>query len=306
MIKHPNGIAGLEGREPIGAALTIGIKGDNGAPIQRDRFHILNANAVMKEYGKSGNGTYSAPMRELHAAFGSFNAADAAKRKTIPARLAHATVKEMFEYRRHAGSGCKGIPAHPKKAPVCLGDGINAIRWDGKEYQPIPCPNDKCPFAQPGTGVGGKKAACGPFMRFLGRFDFDESKKLPAIPFKFTSQAWNTAAYFLGFFEKFERDCRLLGVEPERVPLFGMPVLLTLSEKTNKDAGTRYPVVSIQINGNADFITWIEMQMRRGAEVRQLASRAPLALSDMSDDETIAADVALVSGPLTVPATERE
>ena len=81
MNSNPNGIAALRGREPVGAALTISIKGANGAPTQRDRFHILNPNAVLAEYGKSGGGTYSAPMRELHPAFRSFNEADATKRE---------------------------------------------------------------------------------------------------------------------------------------------------------------------------------------------------------------------------------
>ena len=35
------GIHGVRGREPIGAALTIGIKGPRGNPIEKDRFHLL-------------------------------------------------------------------------------------------------------------------------------------------------------------------------------------------------------------------------------------------------------------------------
>ena len=36
------GIAGIKGREPIGAVLSLGIKGPSGNPIDRDFWHVLN------------------------------------------------------------------------------------------------------------------------------------------------------------------------------------------------------------------------------------------------------------------------
>lgn len=307
MPKNPEGIAGLEGREPIGAALTVGIKGPNGAPIEKDRYHILSPDAVLAEYSKRDGGSYKAPKRELHPSYTSFNEAAPERRRVIPARLAHATIAELFEFRLQAQSGAKGIPAHPKKAPVCRGNGETAIRWDGTDFKPLPCPGEKCPYSQPTPGANGKstKPACGPFMRFLARFDFPETagRRLPSIPFKFTSAGWNSTRNFLGFFDAFRKACAGFGIDPNQVPLFGMPVSLILNERTNPETQARFPVVSIQTAGDADIIGWIQQQLARGESVRALARSAPLALSALSSDEELAGDVVTVSGPLTIPAS---
>lgn len=306
MPKNPEGIAGLEGREPIGAALTVGIKGANGAPMEKDRFHILAPDAVLAEYSKRDGGSYKAPKRELHPAYLSFNGAAPERRRIIPAALAHATIAELFEFRLQAQSGAKGIPAHPKKAPVCRGNGETAIRWDGTDFKSLPCPGEKCPYSQP-TQINGKpgKPACGPFMRFLARFDFPVSadgKRLPSIPFKFTSAGWNSTRNFVGFFDAFRKACAGFGIDPNQVPLFGMPVSLILNEKTNPETQARFPVVSIQTAGDADVIGWIQSQLARGESVRKLARSAPIALAALSSDEELAVDVVQVSGPLSVPA----
>src|SRR3990167_10227301 len=99
MTTTPHGINGLVGREPIGAALTVGIKGPNGAPTEKDRFHILDATALPKAYDKRGGGTYTAPTRELHPSFVAFNRAPAERRRIIPARLAHGSISDLFEFR---------------------------------------------------------------------------------------------------------------------------------------------------------------------------------------------------------------
>ena len=305
--KNPNGIAGLVGREPISAALTIGCKGPNGAPIDKDRFYILVNDVASKEYKKGNGDTYKSLGRELHPAFASFNSADPARRRNIPARLAHATIEELFAHRLQAASGAKGIPVHPKKAPVCRGNGQTAIRWDGKDFQPIVCPGDRCPYSQPGPNdAKGKptKPACGKFSQLIARFDFPispDGKKLPSLSFKFSSGSVITTVNFVGFFDRFMNACKGFGIDYRQIPLFGMPVSLSLSERTNPDFGTRYPVVTLDSGGDADIISWIQSQLTRGESVRALAASAPLALADLSEDE-LAADVVSVSGPLSVPA----
>lgn len=310
MTSSPNGIAGLVGREPIGAALTVGIKGANGAPTEKDRFHILDATAALAEFKKRDGGTYSAPARETHPAFTAFNTAAADRRRVIPARLAHGSIADLFEFRRQCASGAVGIPTHPVKGPVCLGNGGDtagvAQRWDGKDYQEIVCPGDRCKFAQPGPNDrNGRptKPACGPWMRFLARFEFPatpDGRRLPAIPFKFTSGSWNTIKNFVGFFDSFRRACEGFGLDPARVPLFGLPVLLTLTEKSNPAAQSRFPVVSIQVAGEGDLVSWIQLQLQRGEDVRRLAASAPMALIEMQEAGELAEDQAAISGPLGV------
>jgi hypothetical protein len=288
----PRGIAGLRGREPIACAVTMGIKGPSGHPVDKDRFWILDSTPTNAEFKKSNGETYKAPVRAKHPSFAIFNEAPASRRLSIPAVLAHATVAEMFDDRRQAYR-LPGI-SHPKKAPACIGNGVDAIRWtpDREDYMPIACPGERCPFTvAPNDRT---PAPCKPTTRLLARFNWPveritdpatgkvTERRLPNLPFKFISGGWNTAGAILGFFETFERNCRALGVDPLAVPLFGLPVLLTLTERTNPKSQSRFPTVSLQINGDADMLTWIEMQLRRREEVQALAvsGRPLLALTD--------------------------
>lgn len=283
MIEDPRGIAGLVGREPIACVLTVGIKGPSGAPTEKDRFHILETSSVQREYSKRDGGTYKSPSRDRHPLFAAFNGAPPERRRTVPARLAHVTVAEMFEYRRQCQSA-PTLAAHQKKAPACIGDGVVAKRWTGADYVTIPCPGEKCEFSQAGTKNGKPtKPPCGPWMRFVARFDWPrtDGKGLPNLPFKLTSGSWNTTREFLGFFDAFRAACRGFGVDPADVPLFGMPVQLSLSERTNAEQQSRYPVVSVTMAGDADLIAWIGAQLERRQSIKQLAAAAPvLALTD--------------------------
>jgi hypothetical protein len=291
------GIEGLSGREPIGAALAVGVKSKSGAPEQKDRFHILCAQANAGTFSRRDGSSYTSPFREPHPAFAAFNAAGPELRRAILARLAHATVAECFEYRLNAQT-LPNHPPHPKRAPACRGDGLIAVRWDGAEYRRIACPHDRCEFRQ---APKGKKPPCGPWMRFLARFDFQprpDGRKLPSIPFKFTSGSWNTTKNFVGFFDAFERACRAGGVDPLRVPLFGLPVLLTLAEQTDGSQQARFPVVSVQVAGDGDIIGWIAHQLSR---VRELSgARQVAALTDQAeqDPDALLADHLLINGPV--------
>jgi hypothetical protein len=279
------GIAGLQGREPIAAALSVGVKGPTGAPVERDRFHVLRAHAQVGERG--GRATQ---VREPHPSFGPFNGAGAERRQTIPAVLAHASASECWEYRLQA----QVLPdlTHPRRAPVCRGDGQRAERWDPKreEYVEIPCPHDRCPHRQ---SDGRRPAACKPWMRFLARFDWPrvDGKGLPNVLFKYSSGSWNTVRAFLGFFEAFDAAARNLGVDPATVPLFGLPVVLQLQERTDPGAQRRFPVVSLAASGDNDVIDWI---LRQRGRIRDLAAIPPVAgLIDCADDD----DHDLTSGP---------
>ena len=280
------GIKDLVGREPIAAALAVGIKGPNGAPTDRDRFHILNPSAQLKQFGQR-----SGLVREPHPSFDPFNKAKAGNRQTVKARLAHATVEECWTYSLKA-QVLPGI-SHPKRNAACRGNGVKAERYDPREdvYHTIDCPHDRCQHRQAGDR---KPAACKPWMRFLARFDFirtEDGRGLPNIAFKYESGSWNTVKAFLGFFESFERNCRNLGVEPADVPLFGLPVVLQLQEKTDASQQRRFPVVTLAVSGDDDIIAWILMQRARMDELKALP--APARIIDVQDEH----DPDLISGP---------
>lgn len=282
-----NGIRGLTGREPIGAALAVGRKGDRGAPVERDRFHVLLPSAQIREIGGRNN-----TVRDPHPSFQVFNAAEPDRRRVVQARLAHATVAECFEYRLQA-QVLPGL-SHPKRAPACQGDGVRARRWNPErgDYLDITCPDDRCPHRQ---AEGNKPAACKPYMRFLARFDWPraaDGRGLPNIPFKLTSGSWNTVRNFVGFFESFRSACRNLGVEPDAIPLFGLPVVVQLQERTDPSAQRRFPVVSLVVAGDGDLIGWIVSQTGR---LRELARIEPVAaITDLQAEP----DFDLISGPI--------
>jgi hypothetical protein len=51
---HYDGIEGLQPRLPLGAALTIGVKGPSGAPTQTDRFHFVSPHDAMVRAAPKG------------------------------------------------------------------------------------------------------------------------------------------------------------------------------------------------------------------------------------------------------------
>jgi len=283
------GIEGLVGREPSRASLAVGKTGDRGAPVERDRFHVLLPNAQLRELGGRTN-----TVRDPHPSFAPFNGAGPERRAVIQARLAHARISECFEFRRQA----QVLPSivHPKKAPACQGDGVRARRWNPErsDYVEIQCPGERCPHTQ--KPDPSKPSACKPFMRFLARFDFPRDttgRGLPNLPFKFTSGSWNTVKNFVGFFESFKANCRNLGVDPDSIPLFGLPVSLQLQERTDPGQQRRFPVVSIVVAGDGDLIGWIVGQMER---VRSLGlpGHPVAAIEDLGGDF----DHDLHSGPV--------
>ena len=239
-------IAGVTGRVPVGAVLTIGTKGPSGAPTDRDRFYIKVPDSTEGE-------------RACHPSYGPYNTARCAgcvkegktdrncprcvsMRQTMRCVLVHANPADCFEWHRKAqkimGGGFRNHP----KLPACSGDGKRAKRLvmlsDGKaEYQDIPCPNDLCEFAQaPARG----KPQCGPWMRLLFQPVW-QSDKLPTPLMKFTSQSWHTISGLVGMFEHIAEQAAQLGVESPS--LYGLPFEMVLVTKTDPVKKTSFPVV---------------------------------------------------------------
>ena len=266
-------IEGLKGREPVGAVLTIGHKGPKGAPEQTDRFYLVVPQEV--------DG-----VRAKHPAYSLFNQAEPERRQLIRGNLVHASIGECFEYNRRA----QNLPGlgHPMKAPSCSGDGVRASRWDGKEFKEIPCPGDKCQFAQ---STGDKPTPCKPFMRLLFRIRWPDGNPLPSMLVKFTSGSWNTTKNIVGFFDHIEAQAINAGVED--YTLYGFPFQLLLMRKKVAGRPRAFPIVSI--TPEVDVTSFLFEQRRVRRELGPAES-----LLDASQRSTIeaAADVKSISGPV--------
>ena len=222
-------IAGVTGRIPVGAVLTIGTKGDRGAPIDRDRFYIKVPDSTEGE-------------RVCHPSFAAYHAAKPELRQTLRCVLVHSDPADCFEWQRKAqkimGDGFRNHP----KLPACTGDGKTAKRLvmlsDGKvQHQDIPCPNELCQYAQaPAKG----KPQCGPWMRLLFQPVW-ASDKLPTPLMKFTSQSWHTISGLVGMFDHIAEQAAQLGVQ--RPSLYGLTFDMVLVTKTDPVKNTSFPVV---------------------------------------------------------------
>lgn len=310
----PSGIAAFDnnGTEPIGAALSVGCKGKNGAPTDKDRFYVVLPRARWAQFQTNSGKSYNAQVRDGHPSFAKFNAElDVTRRQVIPAILTHLTVPEAFRY-NYFGLELPGHnpPKRPGMAPMCVGDGRRALRYMGERQGcvEIPCPGEQCQYRQKAE-VNGKvgKAPCGPHTILFARFNWPrvDGKGLPNLPFKFVSSSKYTTKNFIGFFDAFKTACIGLGVDPSAVPLFGLPVTLTLQEQGGKigNQTTSFPVVSLSVAGDLDLLAWVQFQLQRGADIRQLAAARPVpALTDRTViDGVLTEDSDLVSGPLNIP-----
>lgn len=272
-----DGIEGLKGREPVGAALTIGIKDRaKGFPIEKDRFHLVQP--------READG-----RRAYLPVFEAFNTAAPDLRRFIQGNLVHTSRIECFEHylKNQVGPQRK---SHPNKRPFCIGDGTHAMRWmggDPDDFRQITCPHDKCEFRQ------GKPVPCKPWMRFLFRLRWKEGSKWPTPLTKFTSGSWFTVSNFLGFFDYVDRAAA--GVGLQSYSLMGFPFTLQLTEQTKASEKTRFPVVTI--SPEADPIEWFQWQQQQMAALT--AGQAAVALPEPpeQDDLIIAGDYETISVP---------
>ena len=286
MMTELKGILGLEGREPIGAALTLGIKGPSGAPIHRDCFHIVSPRE------SEGRKRVYLPDFKL------FNEAPNANRRTIRGNIVHATRDKCFEYHLKAQVQ-PDKDAHPDRKPFCIGDGKTAVRWMGEgadNFKEIKCPHDRCEFRQKTK----KGIACKPWMRLVFRLSWDDWTQQQVMeggrpPFptpltKFTSGSWRTTANVLGFFDFIETAAREMGVE--NYSLFGLPFLLNLNMQTKPSETFLFPVVSM-----TPLMDPIQFFRAQRAQLRELTAPVHEALTDESQqsNDVIAGDYEVIS-----------
>jgi len=271
------GIKGLNGREPVGAALTIGVKDKaRGFPTETDRFHLV---APREENGRR------APM----PAFSGFNSAAPEARKVIRGNLVHASRSDCFECHLKNQVGPRG--AHPNRRPFCIGDGVRAVRWlggDADNFADIDCPNKRCEFR---IAPDGKPVPCKPWLRLLFRLRWKDGSPLPQLLVKFASGSWNTAANAVGFFEYIDDTAKHLGLTD--YSLFGLPFTMTLIRQTKASSKSAFPVVGF--SPEIDPVSWF---MQQRAQLRELGAPTPIAaLSDERDIDVVASDHVVISVP---------
>ncbi len=247
-------IKDLKGSEPIGACVTIGIKGARGFPTERDRWHIV----VPRE---------ADGVRGYHPGFKGFNGAPAEQRHVLRGNLVHAHQSDCFEYYLRA-QVLKD--AHPDRKPACSGNGVSAMRWEGPEpdnFMEIRCPAEHCEYRQC------EPPKCKPFMRFLFRLRWKEGVGLPTPLVKFTSGSWYTTSNFLGLFEYIDIVARQIGLKD--YSLFGFPFTLTLMQVTKRSRKTKFPVVVV--SADVDPVQFFKQQRQL---LREVAEPMPMALTD--------------------------
>lgn len=291
---HYDGIEGLQPRLPLGAALTIGVKGPSGAPTQTDRFHFVSPHDSME--GKHR-------VRPLLPQFSAFNGADASKRQMIRANLIHSTRAEAFAYHLRAQQLGGKWPNHPQKRPACTGDGHKATRFYGEtpdDFREIDCPNELCEFRQ------GNVKACKPFGQLLFRPRWADGSTLPTPLTKLTTGSWYSVAALLGFFDHVEDQARQLGIEA--YSLYGLPFSIQLTFKSKPQAQQRFPVLAF-----SPEVDLVQFFLAQREQLDRIGGHAPLALpavaltdDEMRSAEVLASDAALISGPVSKPANAPE
>ena len=287
---HYDGIEGLQPRLPLGAALTIGVKGPSGAPTQTDRFHFVSPHDSME--GKFR-------VRPLLPQFAAFNSADASKRQMVRGNLIHSKREDCFAYHLRAQQLGGKWPNHPQKRPACTGDGHKATRFYGEtpdDFREIECPNELCEFRQGTTKV------CKPFAQLLFRPRWPEGNPLPTPLTKLTTGSWNSTAALLGFFSYLDEQAAQLGLKS--YSLYGLPFTLQLTFKSKPQAQQRFPVLAI--SPEVDIVAFFLAQRE---QLDRIGCHAPLALpavaltdAEMRTPEVLASDAALISGPISKPA----
>lgn len=287
MSRHdrPRGIGGERfSTEPVGAVLRIGKKNDRGVPIERDRFYI-----ALPHEDSSGK-------RPEHPSFAAFNKAAPDQRRHIRANLVSGSLRDAFDLQRYAYRLPKPpYDPPPNKRPGCEGDGKVAVRYVDGDFRNIPCPGDLCEFAQAGM--------CKVRLAILFRPRWSDTR-WPASLMRYASHAEHNLASIYGLFDHvadvaFSLDLidekpyeteGYLALEKAGIPVFGMPFSMTLTERTNKQKGTRFPVVQFAPDG--DLVGWLAgvLQQRRelgGARDALLLSAGMQPASVAEDDDDV-------------------
>lgn len=275
------GIVGLEGKEPVGAVLTIGTKSaDKGFPTDRDRFYIKVPDS-------------SNDVRVNHPSFGAFNAAAPELRRSVRGVLVHASESECFEWHRKAQKLPPPFQNH-SKLPACTGDGKQAKRLallmpeKTVKHLDMPCTNELCQYAQAPNDR--TPPACKPWARLLFQPVW-QTDKLPTPLMKFVTQSWHSISAIVGFFDYIREQAALCGIENPN--LFGLSFEITLTEKSSPERKTKFPV--IRITPTVQVQAFLIQQAQRIGQLAERRQYVALLDAPERDPVVLAADHETVS-----------
>ena len=245
-MKQYNGIQGLEGhgvgrKQAWGAVVTIGQRHpQKGYPTDSDKFFIKKPQAL----NKTVNGK-SMLIREADPDFWKFNESEKMElRQNIRFHIVHpvhlrdgwAGMQDCFEFSLKAYQ-IPGIKQHENKFPTCTGNGEDATRWNGKEFEDIKCPNQLCKYRQ------ANQKSCKPFARIAFQLRWPDKYMLPSPLVKFETKSWyNIDKVIMPWFMGLHKQAMALGVE--NYNFFGLPGVIKLGKRV---AGSGKSVPSIAI-----------------------------------------------------------
>jgi hypothetical protein len=278
-------IAGVEGREPVGAVLSVGTKKPGmKQPVDRDRFYF-------KLPKVDGTG-----CRPDHPAFAAYNAAPPEKRRMVRAVVVHAR-REEWSTAGLVNHIMAGDPT-PNKRPWCTGDGVEATRWDRKigNYRTIQCPHDRCEYRQdPG---GGKPIPCKPLLRVLFQPVWAPGSPLPTPLTELDARSWHGTNNMVGMWRHVEQQSIHLGVDGGW-SWYAFPFSIHLTEQRNKDRGTNYPVLRFtpEVSVQSFLLAQAESRDKLAAAYRLEHDRPRAALTEPDSVIDVAEVAAALSGP---------
>jgi hypothetical protein len=277
-------IAGVEGREPVGAVLSVGTrKSATAAPSDRDRFFLKLPKI---------DGTKTRPD---HPSFVAFNTAPPEKRRVVQAVVVHAQ-REQWCTSGLMHYAVKGDPT-PNARPWCTGDGERATRWDRKagEYRDIVCPHERCEYRQ------GQSAACKPVLRVLFQPVWAPGSPLPTPLCELDSHSWHSTSNMAGMIRHVEEQARHLGV-PDGWSWYGFRFSIHLTEQTSRERQSRFPVLRFtpEISVQSFLLAQAESRDKLAAAYRIEHDRPRASLAAPETVIDVAEVAAALSGPREV------
>lgn len=264
---------------PVDAYVTLGRKGGNGAPTDKDVFWITSPDMVTREFKARNGKTFKGDVHPLHPALTAWhNEATKDERRTLTIELESATVHDALRVGRARAKDPQGREA-PNKAPWCAADHTGTARVYRGTWQTRQCARDACPDAQ----------GCKPSVAIYGRIVWEGRwAHLPSLAIRLRSRGWDAAKGVMGFVEQLDKawaaamvhasgrydlqDQDWHAVRAEAgLPDFiatGLRVRLQLFEATRDGGRKRY--WGIRVHSVTPVAAWLDDQRQRVQLARSL------------------------------------
>ena len=259
--------------EPVGASITVGRKGPNGNPVDKDRYFIQSARADGS--GREGRKYPHPDFEQFNVVYQGDNAQDKtahnSKRRTIRGVLVHSRQDDCHESRLQAYM-LPDMPANDKKElgrrPACGGNGTIAMRWNPKDgcHTQIDC-TPACPYLRrPERG----QPPCTVFSRLFFQLRWapikDAAGNMVPSPLstplvQYASKGWETSETIKGMFEHVRQQAMELGVK--YVDFYGLPFRMTLEDRTGSGSRFQVSTFTLDFDGGRNLQGWLLEKAQR-------------------------------------------